>query len=157
MSTSYSVENAKSNRSMCKTCKVKIGMGEVRLGTSVPGPGDFMMTSWRHITCAKRPSGLTADALGSLDALSAADQTIVRAWLAGDAASLQSYKRKSDEAAAEAAFSTPTKKPKAAAAATTPTTTGGKTAAASGIGIAWMATTSVISLAHSARGIGSSG
>ena len=58
MSAEYSIELAKSNRSTCKVCKIKIDMGCVRIGTAVPGPGDYMMTSWRHVACQKKPPAL---------------------------------------------------------------------------------------------------
>ena len=49
--TTYSIENAKSGRAKCKKCKEPISKGELRIGISSPGPGDFMMTSWYHPSC----------------------------------------------------------------------------------------------------------
>eukprot|EP00567_Pseudictyota_dubia_P001280 CAMPEP_0197466612 /NCGR_PEP_ID=MMETSP1175-20131217/65145_1 /TAXON_ID=1003142 /ORGANISM="Triceratium dubium, Strain CCMP147" /LENGTH=481 /DNA_ID=CAMNT_0043002661 /DNA_START=51 /DNA_END=1496 /DNA_ORIENTATION=+ len=53
--TTYSIENAKSGRSSCKKCKEKIGKGEIRLGVSAPGPGDYNMQSWYHPKCFTLP------------------------------------------------------------------------------------------------------
>ena len=32
----------------CKGCGTKIDKSALRIGTTVPGPGDYDMTSWRH-------------------------------------------------------------------------------------------------------------
>ena len=53
--TTYSVEYAKSNRAACKVCKAKIDKDALRIGTTAPGPGDYMMTSWRHLEYVARP------------------------------------------------------------------------------------------------------
>ena len=53
--TTYSVEYAKSNRAACKVCKAKIDKDALRIGTTAPGPGDYIMTSWRHLEYVARP------------------------------------------------------------------------------------------------------
>uniref|UniRef100_A0A7S4HQV9 PARP-type domain-containing protein n=1 Tax=Odontella aurita TaxID=265563 RepID=A0A7S4HQV9_9STRA len=55
--TTYSIENAKSGRSSCKKCKVKIGKGEIRLGVNAPA-GDYNMQSWYHTKCFTLPRKL---------------------------------------------------------------------------------------------------
>jgi bifunctional polynucleotide phosphatase/kinase len=59
MSTSWSVEYAKSNRATCKGCGNKIDKDALRVGTTYPGPGDYNMTSWKHLACMKVPKALT--------------------------------------------------------------------------------------------------
>lgn len=79
--TSYSVENAKSNRSTCKVCKTKIDKDVLRIGTCAPGPGDYDMVSWRHLECQKKPKHLTdLSGLVGLSQLSSEDQDKVRVW-----------------------------------------------------------------------------
>ena len=65
----YLVEPAKSNRALCKQCKVKIDKGLLRIGTVTPGPGDYDITSWRHLECQKMPKGLDLANLTGFDAL----------------------------------------------------------------------------------------
>jgi len=62
----YHIENAKSGRSSCKKCKEKISKGELRIGVTSPGPGDFEVTSWYHPSCytigpKMRKEGVTAE------------------------------------------------------------------------------------------------
>ena len=45
MPATYCVEYAKSGRSTCKGCKSKIDLGEIRIGTITPGPGDYDLTA----------------------------------------------------------------------------------------------------------------
>ena len=109
---SYSVEYAKSNRATCKGCKVKIDKDTLRVGTTVPGPGDYDMTSWRHLACQKKPAALTSPtALVGFASLKSADQDLVRQWYGGNTAAVAADKRKSDAASAMASpvFSTPKK------------------------------------------------
>ena len=81
--TEYCVEYAKSNRAGCKVCKSKIEKDALRIGTSAPGPGDYMMTSWRHFECQKKPKALSdLSQLAGLASLSADDQAKVEAWFA---------------------------------------------------------------------------
>ena len=84
----YSVENAKSNRSTCKVCKAKIDKDALRIGTATEGPGDYLMTSWRHLECQKKPkNGLTdLTELAGMDALTADDQERVKTWFAAASA-----------------------------------------------------------------------
>ena len=84
----YSVENAKSNRSTCKVCKAKIEKDALRIGTATEGPGDYLMTSWRHLECQKKPkNGLTdLTELAGMDALTADDQERVKTWFAAASA-----------------------------------------------------------------------
>lgn len=95
----------------------------MRVGTTTPGPGDYDMTSWRHLACQKKKPASLAE-LGGFGTLSTADESLVQAWYAGDVATVAAAKRKADEAyAAAASTSTPKKaKPTTPAAATTPTT-----------------------------------
>jgi hypothetical protein len=96
MPASYCVQYAASNRSTCKMCKTKIDAGALRVGTITAGPGDYDMTSWRHLACNKQPKGLTEAELGGLDALRPPDQQAVRDWLTAAAAS-PAKKRSADE------------------------------------------------------------
>ena len=123
----YCVEYAKSNRSACKGCSIKIDKGQVRIGTTVPGPGDYNMTSWRYLACQKRvPQLVGPSELSGFDALSSASKDLVFAWFEGDVATVNAQKRKADEAAAaEAAasdHSTPkkSKKPRPSSPPVTP-------------------------------------
>ena len=101
--TSYCIEPAKSNRSACKACSIKIDKGQLRVGTSVPGPGDYDMTSWRHLACQKRLTKLSGPSeLKGFSELGAAQKDLVFAWFEGDMETLKAQKRKADEAAAEA-------------------------------------------------------
>jgi len=95
----YCIEYAKSNRSSCKVCKAKIEMDALRVGTISPGPGDYDLTSWRHMTCHKITSALSGTSvLTGFDALKEADKKKVEEWLAGsDKAATQSKKRSADE------------------------------------------------------------
>lgn len=124
---SYCLEYAKSNRSTCKTCKTKIDKDSVRVGTIVPGPGDYDMTSWRHLACQKRLTCLAGPSeLDGFDTLKPADKDLVFAWFEGDVATVQAAKRKADEATAEAAAAaatTPKKKAKSSSSAASPSST----------------------------------
>ena len=85
--TTYSLEYAKSNRATCKACKVKIDKDVLRVGTTAPGPGDYDMTSWRHLACQKIPKAMTSLAsLTGLASLQAEDQAKVEAWFASASA-----------------------------------------------------------------------
>ena len=53
--TLYCVEYAKSNRSTCKASGLKIEKDELRIGSIVPGEGDYDMTSWRKLEHQKVP------------------------------------------------------------------------------------------------------
>ena len=100
MSAEYSIELAKSNRSTCKVCKIKIDMGCVRIGTAVPGPGDYMMTSWRHVACQKKPPALKSLAqLAGFEALAADNRALVEAWFGGDQATVAAEKPANSPAA----------------------------------------------------------
>lgn len=117
MSATYCIEPAKSNRSACKSCSIKIDKGQLRVGTSVPGPGDYEITSWRHLACQKRLPQLSGPSeLKGFSELDASQKEIVFAWFEGDMETVKAQKRKADEAAAEAgvvnAFSTPKKSKK---------------------------------------------
>jgi len=77
----YCVEYAKSNRATCKGCGVKIEKVDLRIGTSVPGPGDYMLTSWKHLACQKKPSGLASiQDLAGLSSLNSSDTSKVQEW-----------------------------------------------------------------------------
>jgi len=77
-------------------CKTKIDAGALRVGTITAGPGDYDMTSWRHLACNKQPKGVAEAELGGLDALKPPDQQAVRDWLTAAAAS-HAKKRSADE------------------------------------------------------------
>ena len=77
-------------------CKTKIDAGALRVGTITAGPGDYDMTSWRHLACNKQPKGVAEAELGGLDALKPPDQQAVRDWLTAAAAS-PAKKRSADE------------------------------------------------------------
>lgn len=130
MATTYSVEPAKSNRSTCKRCKTKIAKDALRVGTTVPGLGDYDMTSWRHLECQKKPEALgrVADLTGSA-ALSSSDTARLAEWWANPSA--YAAKRRAEDlanAVADAELATasasppptPKKAKLATAAATTP-------------------------------------
>ena len=115
--TTYCVEYAKSNRSTCKVCKAKIEMGAIRIGTSAPGPGDYMMTSWRHLDCQKKPKALTSTSeISGLFTLSHGDQIKVNAWFEQQMAPKASPKKRKAGAVegADAAVMGDPKKMKAA-------------------------------------------
>ena len=97
MPASYCVQYAASNRSTCKMCKTKIDAGALRVGTITAGPGDYDMTSWRHLACNKQPKGLAEAELGGLDTLRPPDQQAVRDWLTAAAPSPAKKKRSADE------------------------------------------------------------
>ena len=78
MPASYCVQYAASNRSTCKTCKTKIDAAALRIGTITPGPGDYDIISWRHLTCNKQPKGLVEAELAGFDALRPPDQQATR-------------------------------------------------------------------------------
>jgi len=97
--TSYCVEYSKSNRAGCKVCKGKIDKDALRIGSTVPGDGDYDMTSWRHLECQKKPKAMDSlDMLQGLDTLSEADQAKVKVWFeAASAPKSATKKRKADE------------------------------------------------------------
>ena len=113
---------------MCKGCSIKIDKDAVRIGTTVPGPGDYDLTSWRHLACQKKKPASLAE-LNGFNSLKPADQDLVKAFFAGDMATVAAAKRKADEATAAAAAASTPKKPKPSPSAATPTT-GGKAPAA---------------------------
>jgi len=63
MPTSYTIEHAKSGRSSCKTkaCGQKIDKGELRIGSSAPGPGDYDIVKWYHVECFPFPRKLKSE------------------------------------------------------------------------------------------------
>ncbi len=68
--TTYSIENAKSNRSACKLCKEKIEKDSLRIG-SHSSRDDIIMSSWRHCHCFKLPKKIDFDTfVGMLDGYS---------------------------------------------------------------------------------------
>jgi len=58
--TIYKLENAKSGRSSCKKCKIKILKNEIRLGVETDGPS-FKLQSWYHPTCFTLPRKLVKE------------------------------------------------------------------------------------------------
>jgi hypothetical protein len=104
----YGVEYAKSNRAMCKSCGIKIDKDVLRIGTNVPGPGDYMITSWKHLACIRKPAGLhSLEDLAGVSELKASDKQLLGDWMAGNMTAVSASKRKADMASAEAAASTP--------------------------------------------------
>lgn len=79
----FSVEAAKSNRSTCKGCGLKIDKGEVRIGCELEDlDGEFgghAITQWRHVHCVK-PSWVKLDELDGLGSLNKAGKTSIEAW-----------------------------------------------------------------------------
>ena len=79
----FSVEAAKSNRSTCKGCGLKIDKGEVRIGCELEDlDGEFgghAITQWRHVQCVK-PSWVKLDELDGLGSLNKAGKTSIEAW-----------------------------------------------------------------------------
>jgi hypothetical protein len=72
--TTYLIEYAKSARSTCKGCKLKIEKSELRCGNSVD-TGDHPMCSWFHLECYKVPNKLEdASQLEGLSDLKKEDQ-----------------------------------------------------------------------------------
>jgi hypothetical protein len=69
VSMRFSVEAAKSNRSTCKGCGLKIDKGEVRIGCELEDlDGEFgghAITQWRHVHCVQ-PSWVKLDELDGL-------------------------------------------------------------------------------------------
>lgn len=101
---SYCIEHAKSGRATCKGCKAKIEQGALRLGTTTPGPGDYDMTSWRHLDCVKKLKGLSGlDAVRGVSSLQPADQAKVQAWYAALSSGVGSGKKRAADAEATAA------------------------------------------------------
>ena len=112
--SSYCVEYAKSNRSECKGCHVKIHKGAIRIGYTFDGPGDYQITAWRHLACQKKPAAITSLAgLFGSEAINTSDRPLLLAWLANNSATVMAAKRKADDEAAavaeEAGPSTPKK------------------------------------------------
>ena len=104
----YGIEYAKSNRAMCKSCGIKIDKDVLRIGTNVPGPGDYMITSWKHLACIRKPAGLhSLEDLAGVSELKASDKQLLGDWMAGNMTAVNASKRKADMASAEAAASTP--------------------------------------------------
>ena len=79
----FTVEAAKSNRSTCKGCGLKIDKGEVRIGCELEDlDGEFgghAITQWRHVHCVK-PSWVKLDELDGLGSLNKAGKTSIEAW-----------------------------------------------------------------------------
>ena len=79
----FTVEAAKSNRSTCKGCGLKIDKGEVRIGCELEDlDGEFgghAITQWRHVHCVQ-PSWVKLDELDGLGSLNKAGKTSIEAW-----------------------------------------------------------------------------
>ena len=102
ISTAYCVEYAKSNRSTCKGCKLKIDKDVLRIGTTVSGLGDYDMTSWRHLECTKKPAKLTEPSqIDGVGMLKPEDEARVYEWWTNPAVYAQ--KRKAEDMAAAVA------------------------------------------------------
>ena len=85
----YQVEYAASSRSTCKVCQQKIEKGELRLGHTIPGKGDYDFTSWSDIECHMQPLEVSeeetltsASQIERYDELEKADQRKLDAWFA---------------------------------------------------------------------------
>ena len=80
----FSVEPAKSNRSTCKGCGVKIEKGEVRIGCELEDmDGDYgghTITQWRHVNCVKASWVQSLDELAGLSSLNKAGKKMVQDW-----------------------------------------------------------------------------
>jgi hypothetical protein len=84
-----------------QVCKSKIDKDVLRIGTSVLGDGDYMMTSWRHLLCQKKPkTGLDdLNELKGIDQLEAEDRKAVEAWFNSAGAGAGGKKRTHADAA----------------------------------------------------------
>ena len=77
---------------------LRIAKNAIRIGTTVPGPGDYDLTSWRHLECTKKPGALTdVSQISGQAALAPADVARVREWWANPVA--YAAKRKGNERA----------------------------------------------------------
>lgn len=67
----YVVETAKSGRSTCRRCKLKIDSGDLRFGCiSDPETTEYSMTFWYHVDCASGGSLQSAiNKYGSLESI----------------------------------------------------------------------------------------
>lgn len=92
----YCIEPARSSRATCKACTAKIDQGELRIGTTAPGPGDYDITSWRHLDCHTNP-GKVQPLLG-VEALSPANRAKHDAWKANPLGFRQKRAREADDA-----------------------------------------------------------
>jgi len=143
----YSVEYAKSNRSTCKGCKVKIDKDTLRIGVSVEGDGDYMMTSWRHLACIMKPNALgSLDYLAGYGSLRPVDAALVRDWFDKKMDVVAAAKRQADVDSALLAASSPASTPKKAKVASklpaTPPSFGASSASSSSAGTPSTAQTS---------------
>lgn len=69
----YIIEEARSGRSRCKTCRRAIAKGALRLGVLIEGPyGEGYM--WHHLTCAARRRAEDVEAAYAAEAWNAAKQ-----------------------------------------------------------------------------------
>ncbi|CAM6048138.1 unnamed protein product [Sphagnum compactum] len=77
----YMIENAKSSRSICKSCNEKIEKGEVRIATMVDNPRfRGKQPAWRHVKCFLEKNWWTSpmEAMPGWDHLSVKDQAHVQ-------------------------------------------------------------------------------
>ena len=108
--TLYCVEYAKSNRSTCKSSGEKIEKDELRIGSTVPGEGDYDMTSWRKLPYVTVPLVVSeeetwteASQIFGFDELPAEGQALVEAMMAKGKAAAPSDKKKGKAAASASA------------------------------------------------------
>ncbi|KAG8465133.1 hypothetical protein KFE25_012496 [Diacronema lutheri] len=91
---SRSVEYAKSGRSSCKKCKVKIAKDELRVGV-VTVNEDVEMTSWFHPQCAQKKRGveMTPSEFAGYDELRPEDRATIDQLCSGELAASNSAKK----------------------------------------------------------------
>lgn len=103
------IEPAKSARSACKTCRVKIEKGEVRVGVTTT-IGDYDQTAWIHVACFAKGKHAASKDLEDIDgynSLSSAEKAAAKKDFAaasktskGGAAAKKAAKGKKGAAAA---------------------------------------------------------
>ena len=138
--TLYCLEYAKSNRSTCKGCGQKIDKDELRIGSTVPGEGDYDMTSWKHLGCQMVPLKVSPEEtwteptqIHGFDELPSSGKDAVTEMMSkaaggggGSSAAPPKAAGKKGKAAAAASDEPPAKKGKAAAAKEAPKAAAGK-------------------------------
>jgi bifunctional polynucleotide phosphatase/kinase len=117
--TLYSCEYAKSNRSTCKACQLKIEKDELRIGLTTPGEGDYDMTEWRHARCVERPLTVSdeetlesVEQIWGFETLKEKDQQDLRKWFSEVKAEPKGKKKAKKEDPAPAQPDTPEEPPK---------------------------------------------
>lgn len=105
----YMIENAKSSRSICKSCNEKIEKGEVRIATMVDNPRfRGKQPAWRHVKCFLEKNWWTSpmEAMPGWDHLSVKDQahvqTLAKDFTGGTRATKDLEEKQKEETASPA-------------------------------------------------------